>query len=81
VIASYDEDFDELDPNSGKIVHHKKGEYKLNPDGQFYYETIGDRNVYDKELLHIWDTLTVDGSTWNKFDIFDSDGIEKSVAK
>lgn len=40
---------------------------------------MGDREVYDKDVLHYTDTFTVDGSKANKYDFFDSDGLDKSI--
>lgn len=77
VLAQYDEDgTHEID---GRIVSHKKGDLKFNEKGDPYYETLGDRDISGKDLLHISDTLTVDGSKWNKYDFFDADGLTKSV--
>lgn len=73
VIATYDED--EYDEN-GQLIH-QKGQRKLNDEGLPYYETLGGRNVYGKQVLNKLDTLTTDGSSWNKFDFFDSDDIEQ----
>ena len=77
VLATYDQDEDE-DVN-GQIIHHKKGDYKLDENGKPFYETLGNRESYDKEVLQVTDTLTTDGTFWNKFDFFDSDGLRKSV--
>lgn len=80
VLAQYEEDEDTIDPFTGKINHHTKGEYKLNSQGQYYYENLGNKPVYGKQVLSAWDTLTVDGSWANKnLDFFDSDDIEKSM--
>lgn len=64
---------------NGRILNHKKGDLKYNEFGDPYYETLGGRSVEGKDLLHYSDTLTVDGSSWNKYDFFDSDGLDKSV--
>lgn len=64
---------------NGRILNHKKGDLKYNELGDPYYETLGGRSVEGKDLLHYSDTLTVDGSSWNKYDFFDSDGLDKSV--
>lgn len=83
VLAQWDFDADAngnptSDPN--KIVYHK-GEDKLNENGTYYYETLNGRSPYGKQVLNKLDTLTTDGSTWNKFDFFDSDDIQsKSTA-
>ena len=77
VLAQWDEDgTHEL---NGRIFNHKKGDLKFNQYGDPYYETLGNRSVYGKDLLHYTDVLTVDGSKWNKYDFFDSDGLDKSV--
>ena len=73
VLATYDED--EYDDNGNLI--HRKGERKLNDEGLPYYETLGGRNVYGKQVLNKLDTLTKDGSKLNRFDFFDADDIEQ----
>lgn len=79
VYATYDEDTDEEDPLTGRIIHHKKGEWKLNDKGQYYTETIGNRSGYGKQFVAAGDTLTKEDSALNKIDFFDSDDIEKSA--
>lgn len=77
VLATYEED--EFDPETGKKIH-QKGEYKLNENGVPYYETLGGRDVYGKQVLNKMNILTTDGSFANKFDFFDSDDInQKSI--
>lgn len=77
VLATYDEDV--IDPETGEKIH-SKGEYKLNDEGTYYYETLGGRDVYGKQVLNKMNVLTTDGSAANKFDFFDSDDIDqKSV--
>lgn len=77
VLAQYDEDTVEI--INGHRVIHKKGELKLDEYGVPYYEELGDREVYGRDVLHYTDTLTTDGSKWNKYDFFDSDGLDKSI--
>lgn len=78
VLATYDEDG--YYTENGREVFHHKGEYKLDErTGDPYYEILGDRDAYDKETLHFWDTITKDDSDLNKIDFFDSDGLTKSV--
>lgn len=80
VIAQWDEDGEHIDLLSGEKRTHKKGDYKYNENGTFYYETLNGRDVYGKQVLNKMNTLTVDGSSWNKYDFFDSDDLEqKSV--
>lgn len=74
VLAQYEEDT--IDKDGTK---HKKGDYKLNEEGTYYYETLGGRSPIGKQVLSSLDTLTVDGTKLNKYDFFDSDDIEKSV--
>ena len=76
-LATWDEDG--MHEENGMQVMHKKGDYKINEFGDYYYETLGDREAYDKEILRVTDVLTTDGSTMNKFDFMDSDGLTKSV--
>lgn len=81
VLASWDFDADEngnptKDPD--KVVH-KKGDYKLNDNGTFYYETLGGRSSVGKQILHFSDIITKEDSKWNKIDFLDSDDLEKSV--
>ena len=83
VLASYDNDV--VDPKTGEVLH-KKGDLKYNEDGLPYYETLSGRDVHDKQVLNKMNTLTTDGSVWNKFDFFDSDdsdqkGIGSSLLK
>lgn len=74
VLAQYDQDT--VDKDGTK---HKKGDFKLNSEGTYYYETLGGRSPIGKQVLSSLDTLTVDGTKLNKYDFFDSDDIEKSV--
>lgn len=80
VLATYDSDGEHVDPITGIIRQHKKGDAKLNDKGTYYYETLGGRSVLGKDVLSVFDTFTVDGQGINKYDFFDSNDIEKSVA-
>jgi hypothetical protein len=77
VIAQWDEDGEHIDPLTGAVKQHKKGDYKYNDDGTFYYETLNGRDVYGKQVLNRMNTLTVDGSKANRYDFFDSDDLEQ----
>lgn len=79
VYATWDEDGTHIDPISGRTVKHVKGEFKVNNQGEYYCENLGDRDSSGKQFLKTWDTLTVDGTFWNKFDPFDADGKSKSI--
>lgn len=80
VLAQYEEDGEHTDPITGETVQHRKGDLKLNPNGDYYYENLDGRDVYGKQVLNKLNILSVDGSKANKFDFFDSDDLnEKSI--
>lgn len=79
VKATWDEEGDHKDPITKRMVHHQKGDLKLNDEGQYFYETLGNRSPIGKEVLSSFDILTVDGEGINKYDFIDSDGLDKSV--
>lgn len=85
VLAQYDEDVDINGKTASEFgfdkehIAHKKGEKKINPlTGTYYYETLNGRDIYGRDVLSGWDTLTKDGSWINQYDFFDSDDLEKS---
>lgn len=80
VLAQYEEDGTHVDPITGLTKKHSKGDYKLNDKGTYYYETLDGRSPIGKEVLSVFDTLSVDGEGINKYDFFDSDDIEKSIS-
>lgn len=77
VMAAWDEDGTHIDPITGNETEHKKGDLKLNENGTYYYESLDGRSIYGKRILNKFNTLTTDGSSWNKYDFFDSDSIEQ----
>lgn len=79
VKATWDEAGNHKDPITKRMVHHEKGDLKLNNEGQYFYETLGNRSPIGKEVLSAFDILTVDGEGINKYDFIDSDGLDKSV--
>ena len=80
VLAQYDEDGTHTDLVSGQTVEHKKGDLKLDQNGNFYYEKLDGRDIYGRRVLNKMNVLTTDGSFWNRYDFFDSDDInQKSV--
>lgn len=79
VLAQWDDDGEHIDLMSGSKKQHKKGELKTNEDGDYYYETLGDRSPYGKQIKSAFDSITVDGSSLNRYDFFDADGLDKSV--
>ena len=80
VYATYDKDTVEIDPITGNKVTHKKGEWKVNEDGEYYTEKANGRNLRGKTVVSVADYLTSENSAINKYDFFDSDDLEKSVA-
>lgn len=79
VLAQWDSDGEHIDPFSKRKIKHQKGEQKTDENGDFYYETLGNREAFDKQFLTMQDTFTDDGSFANKFDFMDSDGLTKSI--
>ena len=79
VLATYDSDGVHTDPTTGLQVEHKKGEYKYNHNGTFYYEDLAGRDIYGKQVLSKFDVITTDGSALNTYDFFDSDDKEKGM--
>lgn len=80
VLAQYDTDGTHKDPITGETVQHKKGDLKLDNEGNFYYEKLNGRDPYGRRVLNKMNVLTTDGSFWNRYDFFDSDDVEqKSV--
>lgn len=75
VMAQYEEDTTDEYGNK-----HKKGEYKLNPEGTYYYEKLNGRSPIGKTVLSAANILTKEDSTLNKIDFMDSDDLEKSAA-
>lgn len=64
--------------NEDKIVH-QKGEIKLNDQGLPYYENLNGRSIAGRDVLHLSDVLTTDGSVMDSINFFDSDDLDKSV--
>lgn len=60
-------------------VYHKKGDLKLDEDGDARYQLLGNKSAAGRQLLRYWDTITVEGKWANKYDFMDSDGLRKSV--
>lgn len=79
VYAQYDDDGIHQDLETGRSITHKKGDWKINNDGNLFLEKLGNREIYGKQVVNPSDMLTTDGSFVNKLDIWDSDSKEKSV--
>jgi len=80
-MATYDENVDingNPTDDPAKIAH-VKGEYKLDPNGEYYTEFANGKSTYGKEIVSPWNILTKEDSWINKYDPFDSDGINKSL--
>lgn len=80
VYATYDEDTVEIDPITGNKVTHKKGEWKVNEDGEYYTEKANGRNLRGKTVVSTADYITDENSKLNSVDFMDSDDLQKSVA-
>lgn len=78
VLARYDEDTIIENPKTGVKTQKFKGELKLDENGLPYYETLGNRNPHNRELLSPFSVITREDSWWNKIDFMDNDGKEKS---
>lgn len=76
VLATWDEDGIHIE--NGREVEHKVGDLKFNEKGLPYPELLGDRELRTKQLIGYADTITREGSGWNKVDFFDSDDYNKS---
>ena len=81
VLATYDKDTIETDPITGEKKKHLKGEPKISPEGEFYYERLDGRDPYGRQVLNKMNILTKDGSAMNRFDIFDSDDKDNGLFK
>ena len=79
VMAQWDSDGTSIDPLTGEIVKHAKGELKTDSLGYFYSESLNGRDPSGRRIISKMDTLTVDGSTLNQYDFSDSDDVDKSV--
>lgn len=79
VYATYDEDTEEIDPVTGNKVLHRKGDWKVNDDGEYYVEKLNGRSLIGKQVVSSLDYLTPENAEINKYDFFDSDDLEKSV--
>lgn len=81
VYAQWDEDGEHKDPLTGYMIKHAKGDWKINSDGELYIETLGNREVYGKQVVNPMDILTTDGSIANKFDFFEADNKEANALR
>ena len=79
VMSKWEEDGEHINPVTGALEKHKKGDLRKDSTGNFFYENLNGRDVYGKEVMSKWDNLTVDGTLVNSFDVFDSDDKNKSL--
>lgn len=75
----YDADADGKATYDPSKVVYKKGDLKLH-NGEPYYEFLNGRSGYGKQILSKMNILTKEDSWLNKFDFFDSDDAQKSIA-
>ena len=81
VLAKYDSAGYHIDAVTGEKVWHEKDELKINSNGTHYYEALDGRDIYGRQVLNKFNTLTTDGSWWNQYDFLDSDDLnQKSIA-
>ena len=78
-LATWDENG--VHEENGRTVTHRKGERKYDENGDPYYEILGNRSHYDKDVLHVTDVVTKDDSWINNLDFLDSDSLDKSIGK
>ena len=78
-LAQWDDDGTHQDSMTGQMKRHRKGEFKTNENGDYYYETLDGRDPSNRVMLSVWDTNTKEGTWANKIDFMDSDGIDKSI--
>lgn len=78
-MAQWDSDGTSIDPLTGEKVAHQKGQYKTNRFGYYYTENLNGESPIGREIVSKANTLTTDGSFWNRYDFFDSDDKKKGV--
>lgn len=81
VYAQWEEEGSHTDPETGRTIVHRKGDWKINENGNLFLEKLGNREIYGKQVVNSMDLLTTDGTVANQFDFFDSDSKEKSALK
>ena len=79
VYAQWDDDGTHNDSETGRLIEHKKGDWKYDDGGNLYTEKLAGREVYGKQVVNPMDILTVEGTTLDKFNFLDSDDREKSM--
>lgn len=77
--AKYQQTGEQLNPVTGKIEYHEKGEWMTDEDGQFFTATMDGQQKGFDEVVAVADILTKESSKINKFDFWDSDGMDKSL--
>ena len=78
-LATWDKDGTHIE--NGIEVQHHKGEHKYDEFGDPMYQIVGKNEIYGKDILHVSDTLSKEGTIWNKIDIFDNDGVKANAGK
>lgn len=78
-LAVWEEDGTHLE-NGREVIHHK-GEHKYDENGNPRYQVQSNKELYDREILHWGDTITREGTFWNKIDPYDFDGVKTNPGK
>lgn len=67
--------------NPMALAYDENGQLELDEDGDPFYRELKDgESTFGKEMLHYSDTLTAEDTWLNKYDFFDNDGLDKSIA-
>ena len=80
-MATWDEDGEHEE--NGRMIKHKKGDIKFDAEtGDPYLRALKrGEDVSGKRILNWTDVITDDGSYWNKWDVFDTDGKDVNIFK
>ena len=77
VYATWDEDGVHED-SRGNQVQHKRGQYRLDENGQPFMEYLNGRDPGLKETVSVWDTITDEGTFMNRLNFMENDDTEKN---
>lgn len=77
--AKYQYDGEQVNPVTGEVGYHRKGEWMTDENGNYFTATLGKQQKGHDDIVVIGDILTKEYSPWNKFDFWDSDGYDKSL--
>ena len=79
VYAKYTEDGEQLNPITGQMEFHKKGEWMTDENGNYFTRTINTEELGHNEVVNLGDIITREESWLNKINPLDSDEKEKSI--